>query len=167
MFSEDVGLSGSRAVAVSRSLAKQRIKGDDATAGEQAVCPLVGNGALQLSALDIPPSIAAVLQRIGQCAQAALVPFGADAGWAVASSSGLRRRNAVLGAKQIKALEARASVAARAAGILKCAAKLPVVEVLHIADGKQPYAEFGVVDDVMTKVRRHGESIENKCLHIL
>lgn len=112
-----------------------------------------------------PPCISIHVQSGGQSTHALLVPSRADR----------RRRkhasgcasNTIFGTKQINSPDARVILAACTAGVLKSAAKLAVVEVLHIADREQPHIVLRIIYYIMTEVRGHREAVKYESLDIL
>jgi hypothetical protein len=74
----------------------------------------------------------------------------------------------VPGAKDVERLETRgAGSPGWATSILKCLAELAMVQVLDFTNGQDANVEAGIIDNFMTELRSHGESVKNQSLNIL
>lgn len=147
-------------------MAENGIEGYDALTGEHAVGPFLADRPRQDAALFVPPSIALVLQRGCKSHLALLVPLCTNgrSGWIGLLCSSQH----VPGAEDVERLETGGASSPRwATSILKCLAKLAVVQVLDFANGQDANIEAGIIDNFMAELRSHGEPVKNQSLNIL
>lgn len=153
-----VGQHGDRAelwaVSMARALAENGIECNQAFTGQETSRPLIGNRSHYYTATCRPPRISIRVQCRAQGTYALLVPSSAD---------GRRRQqsfgsasDAVFGAEKVDSFNARVILPRCTTGILQSAAKLAVVEVLHIADGEEPHVVLRVINYIMAEIRCHG-----------